>query len=78
MKLKELGLKAAFSDPQTFLYGAILVRGLHSRTLFFFLFIATSAAYGSSQTKGLTGAAAAGLCHSYSNARSELHLGPTP
>ena len=31
-------------------------------------------AYGSSQARGLIGGAAAGLCHSHSNARSEPHL----
>jgi len=35
-------------------------------------------AYGGSQARGLTGAAAAGLCQSHSNARSEPHLQPTP
>ena len=43
--------------------------------LFGFLpFRAALAAHGSSQAKGRTGAAAAGLYHSHSNARSELHL----
>ena len=37
---------------------------------------AAPAAYGSSQARGWTGAAAAGLCHSYGNARSELSLPP--
>ena len=36
------------------------------------------AAYGGSQAKGLIGSVAAGLHHSHSNARSELHLRPTP
>ena len=36
------------------------------------------AAYGGSQARGPIGAAAAGLHHSPSNARSELHLRPTP
>ena len=35
-------------------------------------------AYGSSQARGPIGAAAAGLCHSHSNAGSELRLQPTP
>ena len=35
-------------------------------------------AYGSSQASGWIGAAAASLRHSHSNARSELHLPPTP
>ena len=33
-------------------------------------------AYGSSQARGPVGAAAARLCHSHSNTRSELHLRP--
>ena len=44
---------------------------------FFFLVIAIPAAYGSSWARGWIGAAAASLCHSHSNARSE-HLQPTP
>ena len=40
---------------------------------FFFLFRATPAAYGS-QARGRIGAAAVGLCHSYSNTGSKLHL----
>ena len=51
--------------------------------LFFCLFRATPAAYGSSQARGQIKAAAAGLAglaglhHSYSNARSQLSLRPT-
>ena len=45
---------------------------------FNFFFMAVPAAYESSQTRGQMGAAAAGLRHSHSNARSELHLRPTP
>ena len=37
------------------------------------LFRAAPAVYGSSQARGQTGAAAAGLYHSHSNARSESH-----
>ena len=39
-----------------------------------FFFRATPAAYGSSWVRGQIGAAAASLCHSHSNARSEPHL----
>ena len=49
--------------------------------IFFGLFAfsrATPAAYGSSQARGRTGAVAAGLHQSHSNARSEQHLKPTP
>ena len=35
-------------------------------------------AYASSQARGLIGAVATGLRHSYSNARSETRLWPTP
>ena len=45
---------------------------------FFFFFRAASAAYGSSQARSQIRAAAAGLQHSHSNARPELHLQPTP
>ena len=44
--------------------------------VFFFYFLA--AAYGSSQARGRIGAVAAGLLHSHSNAKFELHLQPTP
>ena len=43
----------------------------------FFLFRATSAAYGSSLPRGPMGATAAGLFHSHSNLAYELHLRPT-
>ena len=46
--------------------------------VFFCLFRATPAAYGSSKARGLIRAVAAGLHHSHGNARSELHLRPTP
>ena len=39
---------------------------------------ATPAAHGGSQARGVIGATAANLCHSHSNAGSELHLRPTP
>jgi len=40
----------------------------------FFLLRATSAAYGNFLARVPTGAAAAGLHHSYGNIRSQLHL----
>ena len=57
-----------------------VVRHCHS---FFFFFVfdsfrAEPVAYGGSQVRGLIGAVAYGLCHSHSNARSKLHLWPTP
>ena len=52
------------------------------RDFFFFfwsfcLFKAAPTAYGSSQARGLIGAVASSLHHSYSNRGSKLHLGPT-
>ena len=49
-------------------------------TLFFvfYLFRAAPVAYGGSQARGQTGAAAAGLHHSYSNSGFEPRLQPTP
>ena len=44
----------------------------------FWLFRATSVAYGSSQARGPVGAAAAGLHHSHSNTGSELCLQSIP
>ena len=44
----------------------------------FVFFRAAPAAYGSSQARGLIGAADAGLCQSHNYARSELCLQPTP
>ena len=45
---------------------------------FFFSFWATLTTRGSSQDRDLIRAAAANLCHGYSNAGSKLHLQPTP
>ena len=42
--------------------------------IFFLLFRATGAAYGSSQGRGLIRATAAGLHHSYGNARAKPRL----
>ena len=50
----------------------------HFIYLFFFLFRAAPAAYGSSQARGWIRAEVTGLHHSHSNVRSELHLRPTP
>ena len=43
-----------------------------------FFFLGQTMAYGSSQARGRTGAAAASLHHSHSNAGSEPRLQPTP
>ena len=45
-----------------------------ARTFFLFFSRAIPMAYGGSQARGLIRAVAAGLHHSHSNARSELHL----
>ena len=45
---------------------------------FFFPPRATPEAYGGSQARHLIGAVAAGLCHSYSNVGSKMHLQLTP
>ena len=53
----------------------------HSFFFFFCLFAfsrAAPAAYGGSQARGLIGAVDTGLCHSHSNAGSELCMRPTP
>ena len=46
--------------------------------ILFCLFRTASTAFGSSQARGPIGAAAASLCHSHSNARSEPQLWLTP
>ena len=51
---------------------------LLSLLLLLLLSRATPMAHRSSQSRGESGVAPAGLCHSHSNAGSELHLGPTP
>jgi len=52
----------------------VIIINITNSFFFFFLFRAAPAACGSSQARGQIGAAAAGLYHSHSNARSELHL----
>ena len=50
---------------------------LSCEIVLFHLFRATPRAYGGSQARGGTGAIAASLYHSHSNAGSEPHLQPT-
>ena len=54
----------------------------HNHNFFFFFFLGlfrvTPAAYGGSPATGQNGAAATGLHHSHSNARSEPSVPPTP
>jgi len=57
---------------------ALIFKVIIGRDICVFLFMAAFVAYGSSQAKGRIRAAGAGLHHSYSNTRSELHLPPTP
>ena len=55
------------------------IPGKGSQDLYFLFFSRTTpAAYGGSQARGRIGAAAAGLCQSHSNTRSELRLQPAP
>ena len=49
---------------------------MEQKCFYFFLFRATPVTYRSSQAKGRMRAAAAGLCHSHSNARLELCMQP--
>ena len=55
--------------------GSWLQRKGFAICLFILLFWATPMAHGSSQASGQTGAAA-GICHSHSNIRCQLHLQP--
>ena len=52
--------------------------GLFFLFFFFLVFLGPHLTYGSSQARGQTGAAAAGLHHSHSKKGSEIHLRPTP
>ena len=54
------------------------LRSIFFSFLFFFLFSAALKAYGGSQARSLIRAAAVGLYHSHSNARSEPCLQPIP
>ena len=60
------------------LYLLDLSEHLNILSFFFGLFRDAPMAHGSSQAMGQTGAVAAGLHHSHSNARSEPCLRPTP
>ena len=55
-------------------FNKIIPRKIYFYNTFFFLLRAVSVANGSSQARDQIRAAVAGLCHSHSNARSELHL----
>ena len=69
------GTHAATETTQ--ILNPILSHSRNSRpanSFFFFLPRAALVAYGGSRARGLIGAAAAGLNHSHSNARSESHL----
>ena len=62
---------------QAFLFMSYLCQWLCFLFFFLRLFRVTPVAYGGSWARGSTGAAAAGLHHSDSNARSEPCLWPT-
>ena len=64
-------------EPTIALLG-IYLKEMKSPFFFWLFFRAAPLACGGSQARGLIGAAAAGLCHCHSNARSEPHLRPTP
>ena len=69
-----LGKKKFF--PKCFIISA---KSLTLKYIYIFsLFRAALTAYGSSQASGWIRAVAAGLHHSYSNARSQSHLWPIP
>ena len=61
-----------------FVIFVVIVSLLLFLVLCFRLFRATPKAYGGSQARGWIRAIAAGLCHSYNNARSEPCLWPIP
>ena len=64
--------------PYLALIRSVMVRVHDGNVFFFFLFFrAAPAADGSSQARGLIGAAAPGPHHSHSNTRSELRQRPT-
>ena len=67
-----------YKHKQLFVWNWNYLKKLKTFYNFFFFLRAALMAYGGSQARGLTGAAAAGLYHSHSNAGSELHLRPTP
>ena len=68
------------SNPsaQQTLQVAIIRTKMACPLLYFFFFMATPAAYGSSQARGRIGAITVGLRHSHGHARSEPCLRPTP
>ena len=58
--------------------GSVLFCLFYFISFHFILFRAAPVACGGSQAKGWSRAAATGLCHSHSTARSKLRLRPTP
>jgi len=63
-----------------FLFFNAFNKGLHITKIFSFFAFSRAApvAYGGSQARGPIGAVVTSLHQSHSNARSELHLQPTP
>ena len=76
LKRKKKGGDLTFNHISNFLKSYYLILNELFIYLIFFLFMATPAAYGSSQARTWIGAAAAGLHHSHTNAGSEAHLWP--
>ena len=68
------GLLVSSEDPEGRLRQEYVGSRIPASILFFFFFRSTLAAYGTFQTRGRIGAAAASLRHSHSNSRSEPHL----
>ena len=58
--------------------GVKILEAVGREKLLFFFFLSFFRAAPMALARGPVGAATAGLCHSHSNAGSELHLRPTP
>ena len=77
LEFMNLGQKLRNWGMNWALWGVTIISLLVTYSFFsFLLFKAKPAAYGSSQARSWIRAAAAGLCHSHSNAGSEPHLWP--
>ena len=78
--MKNLLCSLEYGDSEIpFLTTKVRMQCLFSLLFYFFgLFRAAPTTCGGSQARGLIGAVAAGHSHGHSNARSELHLQPTP
>ena len=70
--------KRTWDLAKSFFAMCIIASYLKKKLFFFSFFRVAPKACRSSQARGQIGATAAGLCHSHSNARSELYLWPAP